>query len=81
MRKMKDEPGGSETRLSEEIDPGGPVAALAQFENDTSRDLIVRTRRTIHRRATAAHLTSFAATMPLVVLREFWLVLIHRSAQ
>ena len=78
---MSDKPDLSEARLSEEIDPGEPIAALAQFENDTSGDLIVRTRRTIHRRATAAHLTSFAATMPLVVLKEFWLVLIHRSVQ
>jgi hypothetical protein len=78
---MKDRSEGSETRIDEDIDPGEPIAALAQLKTDTSSDLIVRTRRAIHRRATAAHLTSFAATMPLVVLREFWLVLIHGSVQ
>jgi hypothetical protein len=65
----------------QEIDPGEPIAALAQFEEDTSSDLIVRTRRTIQRRTVIGQLTSFAATMPLAVLREFWQVLNHDSVQ
>jgi hypothetical protein len=68
-------------KVGDEIDPGEPIAALGEFELDTSRDLIVRTRRTIQRRTVVAQLTSFAATMPLVVLREFWLVFNHDSVR
>ena len=68
-------------RVGEEIDPGEPIAELAHFEQDISSDLIVRTRRAIQRRTVVGQLTSFAATMPLVVLREFWLVFNHDSAQ
>ena len=67
--------------VGEEIDPGEPITELAHFEQDTSSDLIVRTRRAIQRRTVVGQLTSFAATMPLVVLREFWLVFNHDSAQ
>jgi hypothetical protein len=65
----------------EEIDPAEPIAALAQFEQDTSSDLIVRTRRSIQRRTVVAQLTSFAAIMPIVVIREFWLVFKHDSVR
>ena len=67
--------------VDEEIDPGEPIAALAQFEQDTSSDLIGRTRRTIQRRTVVAQLTSFAATMPIIVFREFWLVFKHDSVR
>ena len=67
--------------VGEEIDPGEPIAELAHFEQDTSSDLIVRTRRAIQRRTVVGQLTPFATTMPLVVLREFWLVFNHDSAQ
>jgi hypothetical protein len=65
----------------QEIDLGDPIAALAQFEEDTSSDLIVRTRHDIQRRTIVAQLTSFAATMPLIVIREFWLVFRHNSVR
>jgi hypothetical protein len=68
-------------RDDEEIDPGEPIAALAKFEHDTSSRLVVRVRRTIQRRTTVGQLTSFSAEMPLVVLREFWLILATNSIQ
>jgi hypothetical protein len=73
---MSDEPEDSEMRDGAEIDPGEPIAALAGFEHDTSSGFVVRVRHTIQRRTTLGQLTSFSASMPLVVLREFWLILI-----
>jgi hypothetical protein len=72
---MNHEPEDSGIRSAEEIDTGEPIAALAQFEHDTSSDLIVRVRRTIQRRTTVGQLTYFATSTPLVVLKEFWLLL------
>jgi hypothetical protein len=78
---MSDNPRNEKMGVGEEIDPGEPIAALAQFEEDISSDMIVRTRRAIQRRTVVGQLTSFAATMPLVVLREFWQVLNDDSVQ
>jgi hypothetical protein len=71
---MRDSP-DSEKQDGEEVDPGEPIAALAGFEHDTSSGFSARIRRTIHRRTTAAQLMSFSASVPLIVLREFWLIL------
>ena len=65
----------SEIRNGQEMDLGEPIAILAQFEHDISSELIGRIRRDVQRRTTAGHLTSFATSLPLVVLKEFWLVL------
>jgi hypothetical protein len=62
----------------EGVDPGEPLVALAKFEHDTSSDLLTRIRRAIQRRTTAAQLASFSASVPLLVLREFWLILVER---
>lgn len=75
---MSDEPADSEMQNGEGVDAGEPVAALARFEHDTSSDLLARIRRTIQRRTTAAQLTSFSASVPLLLLREFWLILVER---
>jgi hypothetical protein len=60
----------------EEIDVGEPVAELAGFEHDVSARLISRIRHAIQRRTTAAQFTSFAFDLPLVVLKELWLMLV-----
>ena len=60
----------------EEVDPGEPIAELASFDHDASTGLLARVRRAIQRRTTVAQLTSFTANVPLVVLKELWLVLI-----
>ena len=60
----------------EEVDPGEPIAELVNFDHDASTGLLTRVRRTIQRRTTVAQLTSFSANVPLVVLKELWLVLI-----
>jgi hypothetical protein len=57
---------------------GEPVAELAALEHDASSALLVRIRRAIQRRTAAAQLTSFSAGVPLVVLREFWLILMEQ---
>jgi hypothetical protein len=57
-------------------DMGEPIAELAAFEHDTSPGLLMRIRRAIQRRTAVAQLTSFSATIPLLVLQEFWLMLI-----
>jgi hypothetical protein len=59
----------------EEVDPGEPVTELAAFEHDVSARLMSRIRHAIQRRTTAAHLTSFAFHLPLVLLKEFWMVM------
>ena len=60
----------------EEIDPGEPVTELAGFEHDVSARFISRIRQAIQRRTTAAQFTSFAFDLPLVVLKELWLMLV-----
>jgi hypothetical protein len=34
-----------------------------------------------HRRTAVAQLTSFSASVPLVILKEFWLILIEQLGQ
>ena len=60
----------------EEIDAGEPVTELAGFEHDVSARLMSRIRHAIQRRTTAAQVTSFAFDLPLVVLKELWLMLV-----
>ena len=60
----------------EEIDAGEPVTELAGFEHDVSATLMSRIRHAIQRRTTAAQVTSFAFDLPLVVLKELWLMLV-----
>ena len=59
----------------EEVDPGQPVTELAAFEHEVSARLISRIRHAIQRRTTAAQLTSFAFHLPLVLLKELWLMM------
>jgi hypothetical protein len=60
----------------EEVDPGEPVTELAGFEHDVSARFMSRIRHAIQRRTTAAQFTSFAFDLPLVVLKELWLMLV-----
>jgi hypothetical protein len=60
----------------EEVDPGEPVTELAGFEHDVSARFMSRIRQAIQRRTTAAQFTSFAFDLPLVVLKEFWLIMV-----
>jgi hypothetical protein len=60
------------------VDLGEPIGALAEFDHEASTDLLTRIRRTIQRRTAAAQLTSFSWNAPLMVLREFWLILIEQ---
>jgi hypothetical protein len=60
------------------VDLGEPIAALARFDHEASTDLLTRIRRTIQRRSAAAQLTSFSWNAPLMVLKEFWLILIEQ---
>jgi hypothetical protein len=71
---MRSQPEDPEIRNGQEIDQGEPIAILAQLERGTSSELIGRIRRDVQRRTTVGHLTSFATTLPLIVLKEFWLV-------
>jgi hypothetical protein len=62
--------------IDADIDPGEPVQQLARFEHEASPGLLARIRRAIHRRSAVAQLASFSASVPLVILKEFWLLLI-----
>ncbi len=57
-----------------DVDPGEPIAQLAGFEYDVSVGLLERIRRAIGRRTTAAQVTSFALDMPVVLLKQFWVI-------
>ena len=63
------------THGGEEVDPGEPVTELAAFEHDVSAALLSRIRHSIQRRTTASQLTSFAFHLPLVLLKELWLMM------
>jgi hypothetical protein len=71
---MTGPPGNEE----DETDPGEPLFQLSDFEHDASDRLLTRIRRAIHRRSALAHLTSFSASVPLVIFKEFWLILIEQ---
>lgn len=69
------------TDESEDTDAGVPIAGLAQFEHSTSAGFLARFRRAVERRTTVAQLTNFSAIMPLAVLMEFWLMMVHQLSQ
>jgi hypothetical protein len=75
---MNNEHEASQIPDAEDIDPGEPIAALAGFEHDVSSGLVTRILRTVQRRTTVGQLASFSVSIPLVVLREFWTILINR---
>jgi hypothetical protein len=75
---MSDGPADSEMQDGEEVDPGEPITLLAEFDHEASTDLLTRIRRTIQRRTAAGQLMSFSWSVPLVVMREFWLILIEQ---
>ena len=75
---MNNEREASQIPDAEEIDPGEPIAALAGFEHDVSSGLVTRILRSVQRRTTVGQLASFSVSIPLVVLREFWSILINR---
>jgi hypothetical protein len=69
--------GAADPRMhGDEVDAGEPVTELAAFEHDVSARLISRIRHAIQRRTTAAQFTSFAFHLPLVLLKELWLVMV-----
>jgi hypothetical protein len=67
-----------EIRDDEDVDPGEPIAGLAKFEHAASTGLLLRFRRAIQRRTTVAQLTTFSASAPMMVLMEFWLMLVEQ---
>ena len=75
---MSDRAEDQEIEVAEEIDPGEPISALAGFERDASSGLVTRIRHAIHIRTTVGQLASFSVGVPLLVLREFWSILINR---
>jgi hypothetical protein len=66
----------SDGTSGDEVDPGQPVIELAGFEHDVSARMMSRIRQAIQRRTTAAQFTSFAFDLPLVVLKELWLMMV-----
>jgi hypothetical protein len=69
-------PAEPEMKDGGELDAGEPITALATFEHDTFYGLFGGVRQAIHRRTTVAHLASFLANAPFVVVREFWAIVI-----
>jgi hypothetical protein len=62
----------------EDVDPGEPITELAGFEHDVSSALLSRIRRAIQRRTAASQLTSFAFYLPMVLLKELWLMMMSQ---
>jgi hypothetical protein len=63
---------------ADEIDPGEPLQALANFVHGASRNLIVQIRRSIKRRTAVGQLAAFSVRIPLLMLKEFLSVPITR---
>ena len=69
-------PTDPDTPDSANIDPGEPVKELAGFQEEMLVGLVARVRRSIYRRTATAHVTSFWWSTPLLILSEFWTVLV-----
>ncbi len=67
--------GAAGTPGGDDVDPGEPIKELASFEHDVSARLISSIRGAIQSRTTGAHLTSFAFHLPMVLFKEFWLMM------
>ena len=76
--KVSGLPEGTGMQDADKIDPGEPIPALANLEQEPSRDLIVQIRRSIQRRTTVGQLTAFSLSVPRLILKEFWSVLTTR---
>ena len=74
---MSDASTNSDRDAAGEVDPGEPIAALAGFEHDVPVGFLGQIRRAIGRRTAAVHVTLFALDMPILVLKEFWLIVIE----
>ena len=74
---MSNRSNDSEAAEDENIDPAEPIAELAGFEHEVPVGFLDRIRRAIGRRTTAAQVTLFALDTPIVVLKEFWLLVIE----
>ncbi|HTZ59293.1 MAG TPA: hypothetical protein VMB49_14395 [Acidobacteriaceae bacterium] len=72
------EPDGPAMPPDEEVDPGSPVIELATYDQDVSSQLMTRVRRAIYRRATAAQFATFAFHLPVLVFKEFWLMIVEQ---
>lgn len=62
-------------RGDDETDPGAPVDILAGFEYAPSPTFLGRVRRSIYRRSAVSQVASFSWNAPLLIFREFWIVL------
>jgi hypothetical protein len=63
-------------RTTQESDPEEPILALAELEHHASSGLVSRIRHTIQRRTAIGQLSSFSVNIPVLVLKEFWSILI-----
>jgi hypothetical protein len=63
-------------RTAQESDSGEPIPALAELEHHASSDLLSRIRHSIQRRTALGQLSSFSVDIPMLVLKEFWSILI-----
>jgi hypothetical protein len=75
---MKGNAGNDGSKLDQDIDPGEPIASLAGFGHEASSGFLSRFRRAIQRRTMVGQLTTFTTSTPLVVLMEFWLILMDQ---
>ena len=73
---MSDEYEDPEMRTTQGSDPGEPIPALAELEHHASGDLLSRIRGSIQRRTVLGQLSSFSVDIPMLVLKEFWSILI-----
>ena len=74
---MNEQPEKPEAHEDKEVDPGEPIEALADLEQNTSDGFMMRVRHKIQRRVTTAQVASFSWEVPFVVFLESWRILIQ----
>ena len=73
---MKQDNNTSDSELRD-VDPGPPIAPLAELDQDVSPQFLVTLRKKIYRRTTANQVVGFSWNLPKLVLMELVMLIAH----